>query len=115
MAHLGRLLHLGDVHLDELVVERGLLVEDSDGHFLPGLFLFVDLELEFVESTLLAVLLNLLELHLDLGEGSDGVVDEEVVHHIGVVSLERNSIRSDDNGLDSLNLLDLVVLLIWFL
>ena len=90
-----------------------MLVEDADCFLSPLLLLHANLPLKFIKSTLLTIFLDLLELFLNFGEGSGGIVDEKVVHHIGVVSLKRYSIWSDNNGLDTLNLPGLVILIIW--
>lgn len=49
---------------------------------------------------------------VDIGERSDDKIDLEVVHDIRVISLQRDTIRTNQDFEDSINLLSLIVVII---
>lgn len=89
-----------------------MLFENSNGFLFPDLLFLADLSFELLETRLLTILFDLHELFLNVSERSDSVIDEEVVHHVRIVSLERNSIWTNDDSKHTFNLLGLVVFII---
>jgi hypothetical protein len=66
-------------------------------------------------TSLVGVLQKFSKLSFDLSESFYNDLDVEVVHDIRVVSFERNTVRSNNNGLDSIYLLGFIVFFVNFL
>jgi hypothetical protein len=84
----------------------------TDCLLLPIFLLFLNNSKHFAFSLDVFILSELGELSLDISEGLANDLDKEVVHYIGVVSLERDSVRTDQNGEDTLNFLCFVIFII---
>jgi hypothetical protein len=50
------------------------------------------------------------DLLIDVGETSDGRIDEEVVHDVRIISLHWSTVWTDDDWIDSINFLEFIVI-----
>jgi len=97
---------------DECIVLHGLLLEHSNSLILPIRLLQLHFFFELLDSLQLSIVSNGVELLLKIGEGEGGELDEEVVHHIRVVSLQRNTIWSNEDSMNTIDFLQLIVFII---
>ena len=109
---LGNLLLHTELPLDVSLILVILLLERISGELLPLSLFDFNLLLKFHLSLEIAVIFQGLEFFFDLSERKSTILDEEVVHDIGVVSLEWHTVWTNADGLDTINLLKLIIFLV---
>ena len=108
---ISKLLLNTDFLRHQVIILLDLSVEFFDDLVLPAVLFLFDLFHKLgVNSGALSVLL--LDQLLDVGEASDRLHDEEVIHDVRVVSLQWNTIWPDHDWIDPINFLEFVIVII---
>lgn len=108
---IGEVVDQGEVTADEIVVALHLVEVALVDILVPLVLAYLDFLGEALESSLLAVVGKVLKDLIELGEGPDNEADEEVLHDVRWVTLQRNAIGTNLDLPDAIDLHGLVILL----